>query len=242
MLFNSSSLPKTMLFFRLHCFKWILHASQHEVCKQFIEQTYIRNRPEIRHGLCCTCFRQHSEKRNLPGRWDISTCEHLGHYVQQGVQKIIRRMFQKFCNKAQIIASPADLQARYSMLQLCHSPRWFGQRRPSHGRPRVTMEQACQHFCEIISMRLICNFIARRPKNDPQHFPRWKIAQISRKFSRSPQAKFLSMELSDMERQFLPPHGINSLAPVVAEVPERWVTLAIVVFFLLRQAWDKGVC
>ena len=110
MLFNSSSLPKTILFFRLHCFKWIFHASQHEVCKQFIEQTYIRNRPEIRHGLCCTCFRQHPEKRNLPGRWDISTCEHLGHYVQQGVQKIIRRMFQKFCNKAQIIASPADLK------------------------------------------------------------------------------------------------------------------------------------
>ena len=27
-------------------------------------------------------------------------------------------------------------------------------------------------FCKIISMRLICNFIARRPKHDPQHFPR----------------------------------------------------------------------
>ena len=68
----------------------------------------------------------------------------------------------------------------------------------------------------------ICNFIARRPNHDPQHFPRWRIAQVCRKFSRSPQAKFLPMELSDMERQFLPPHGINGLAPVVAEVPERW--------------------
>ena len=34
--FNLFSLPNTMLFFRLHCFKWIFHASQHEVCKQFI--------------------------------------------------------------------------------------------------------------------------------------------------------------------------------------------------------------
>ena len=123
MLFNSSSLPKTILFFRLRCFKWILHASQHEVCKQFAEQTYIRNRPEIRHGLCCTCFRQHREKRNLLGRWDIATGENLGHFVQQNVQKIIWRMFQQFCNKVQIIASPADLQARYRMLQLCHSPK-----------------------------------------------------------------------------------------------------------------------
>ena len=136
-------------------------------------------------------------------------------------------MFQKFCNKAQLIANPADLQARYGMPQLCHSPRWFGQRKPNHGRRMVTMEQARQHCCKIISMRLICNFMARRPKHDPQHFPPWRIAQVCRKFCRSPEAKFLSMELSDME------HFLSFLVSFLLTVSTVWRRL-------LRRSLSAG--
>ena len=43
MLFDLSSLPAAMLFFRLSCLKCVLHASQHEVCKEFVQQTYVGN-------------------------------------------------------------------------------------------------------------------------------------------------------------------------------------------------------
>ena len=125
-----------------------------------------------RHGFSCLCLRKHLEECSLPGGWDISTCKHFSHYKQQSVQKIIRRMFQKFSNKSQIITALFALQAGYSMLQFCHCPRRFGQCRHSHGRSRITMEQMLQHFCRVIDMRLICNFMARRAEHAPQHLPR----------------------------------------------------------------------
>ena len=69
------------------------------------------------------------------------------------------------------------------------------------------MEQMLQHFCKIIDTSLICNFMARRAKHAPRHLPRGRISQACRKLRRFPTAKFLSMELLDMEGQFLPPHG-----------------------------------
>ena len=48
--------------------------------------------------------------------------------------------------------------------QPCHCPRPFGQRR--HRR-----SSGAYHFSKIKGTGLICNFMARRPKHDPQHFP-----------------------------------------------------------------------
>ena len=38
-----------------------------EVCKEFAQQTYVCNGPEIRHGFSCLCLRKHLEECPLPG-------------------------------------------------------------------------------------------------------------------------------------------------------------------------------
>ena len=100
----------------LHHREYWIHSYQcHVPCvptwgMQRVWQTYVGNGPEIRHGFCCLCHRKHLEECSLPGGWDISTCEHFSHHEQQSVQKIIRRMFQKFSNKSQIITGFFALQ------------------------------------------------------------------------------------------------------------------------------------